>query len=200
MAATISRIHDAITTLFSHMNKIPFQKQHNNSKRKLLLNKTRVYSCKFTKSKAHIPNASNNSLSTTANLNIYNSKFISSFKCHANHLLKINIASAPQIQTLNSKLNSATNPENKVNNITMSAIESSQINPSESPQSSRVTFRTQSTPNTNTSTSINNTQTSSSPENRDIKLSREDILENNLNQLITKSFLAVLTSKDAVLK
>ena len=34
----------------------------------------------------------------------------------------------------------------------------------------------------------------------DIKLSREEIFENNLNHLFTKSFLAVLTSKDAVLK
>ena len=52
----------------------------------------------------------------------------------------------------------------------------------------------------NTSTSINNTQTSSSPENRDIELSREEISENNLNQLFAKSFLAVFTSKDDVLK
>ena len=81
----------------------------------------------------------------------------------------------------------------------MSANESAQINTSASPKTPRVTFRTQSTPNTNTSTSINNTQ-SSSPENRDIELSREEIFENNLNQLFTKSFLAVLTSKDAVLK
>ena len=82
----------------------------------------------------------------------------------------------------------------------MSANESSQINPSASPHIPRVTFRTQSTPNTSTSTNINNPQTSSSPENRDIELSREGILEKNLNQLFTKSFLAVLTSKDAVLR
>ena len=82
----------------------------------------------------------------------------------------------------------------------MSANESAQINPSTSSQIPRVTFRTQSTPNTNTSTIINNTQASSSPEHRDIELSREEIFENNLNQLFTKSFLAVLTNKDAVLK
>ena len=71
---------------------------------------------------------------------------------------------------------------------------------SASPQTPRVTFRTQSTPNTNISTSINNTQTSSSPENRDIEHSREEIFESNLNQLFKKTFLAVPTSKDAVLK
>ena len=165
MVATISRIRDAITTLFSPSNKIPFQKQHNTSKRKLLVNKTRVCSCKFIKINAHIPNASNNSLTTTAKLNNFNSKFISRYNCHANHLLKINTASAPQIQPLNSKLNSATNPDNEVHHITMSANESSQINPSASPQTPQVSFRTQSTPNTNTSTSINNNQTSSSPRN-----------------------------------
>ena len=82
----------------------------------------------------------------------------------------------------------------------MSANESTQINPSNSPQTPRVTFRAKSTPNTNTSTSINNAWASSSPEHRDIELSREEIFENNLNQLFTKSFLAVLTSKDTVLK
>ena len=82
----------------------------------------------------------------------------------------------------------------------MSANESAQNNPSTSPQTPRVTFRAESTPNTSTSASINNTQASSSPEHRDIELSREEIFENNLNQLFTKSFLAVLTSKDAVLK
>ena len=82
----------------------------------------------------------------------------------------------------------------------MSTNESSQINPSASLQTPRVPFRTQSTPNTNTSTSVNNTQTSLAPENRDTEISREEIFENNLNQLFKKSFLAVLTSKDAVLK
>ena len=200
MVATISRIRNAITTLFSHSNKIPFQKQHNTSKRQLQVNKTRVYSCKIAKSSGHTPNASNNSLTTTAKVNNYNPKFISSFNCHANHLLKINTAPAPQIQSQNSKFNSATNPDKKITQIAMSANDFSQINPSFSPQTPRETFRNQSTPNTNTSTNINKTQTSSSPENWNIELSREEMFENNLNHLFTKSFLAVLTSKDAVLK
>ena len=66
--------------------------------------------------------------------------------------------------------------------------------------SHRVTFRTHSTPIATTSTSHSNTQASSPPENLDIELSREENFENNLNQLFTKSFLAVLTNEDAVLK
>ena len=171
MVATISRIRDAITTLFRHSNETQFQKQHNTSQFQLQVNKTRVPSWKIAKSSAHTLNASNNSLTTTAKVNNYNLKFISSFNCHENYLLKINSAPALQIQSQNSKFNSATNPDTKVNHIAMYANESSQINTSASPQTPRVTFRTQSTPNTKTSTSINNTQTSSSPENRDIELS-----------------------------
>ena len=81
MVATISRIRDAITTLFIKSNKISFQKHHNTCERKLPVNKTRVHSCKFTKGNAHIPNASNNSLTTKAKVNNYNSEFISSFNC-----------------------------------------------------------------------------------------------------------------------
>ena len=200
MLVTISRIRDAITTLFCHSNKIPFQKQHHTSKSQFQVNKTRVQPCKIAKSSAHTSNASNNSLTTLAKVNNYNPKFISNFNCHANHLLNINTVPAPQIKSQNLKLNSATNPSNNVNHITMSANESAQINPSTSPQTPRVTFRAQSTPNSNTSASINNTQDSSSPEHRDIEISREESFEINLNQLFTKSFFAVLTSEDAVLK
>ena len=48
-----------------------------------------------------------------------------------------------------------------------------------------MTFRTQSTPITTTSAGPSNTQASSSPEDYDIELSREEIFENNLNQLFT---------------
>ena len=200
MVATISRIRDAITTIFSHSNKIPFQKQHHTSKCQLQANKTGVHSCKVSKSSAHTPNASNNSLTTIAKVKNYNPKFISSFYCHANHLLKINTAPAPRIESQNLKLNSATTPNINVNNTSMSANESAQINPSTSPQTPRVALRTKSTPNTNISASINNNQASPSPEHRDIELPREKIFEHNSNQLFIKSFLAVLTSKDAVLK
>ena len=105
MVATISRIRDAITTLFSHSNKIPLQKHHHTSKSQLQVNKTRVQSCKIAKSSAHTPKASNNSLTTLAKLNNYNPKFISNFNCHADHLLKYNTVPAPRIQSQNLKLN-----------------------------------------------------------------------------------------------
>ena len=140
MVATISRIRDAITTTFSNSNQIPFQKQHNTSKRKLLVGKTRVHPRKFIKNDAHIPNSSNNSF-TTAKVNNYNSKFISSFNCHANHLLKINTVSAPQIKITNSKLHSVNNSDNKINHVTMSTNESPRTNPPPSPQIPRIHFK-----------------------------------------------------------
>ena len=193
-------MRDAITTLFINSNQIPYQRQHNNSKCKLLVNKTRVHSHKFPKHDAHIPHSSNDSFTTKAKVSNYNSKFISSFNCHANHLLQIHTVSGPQIQITNSKLSSVNNFDNKINHIIMSAKESPRTHPPTSPQTPRLPFQTHSTPNTNASTSVNNPQTSSSPETRDIELSWEEIFENNLNQLFTKSFLAVLTTKDAVLK
>ena len=176
MVATISRIRDAITSLFSHSNKIPFHKRPINSKNKLQVNQTRVHSCKPAKINPHNSNASNN-------------------------LLQNNTAPASQIQSKYFNCNLTAKLENKINHITMSANGSSQTNPTTPPHTPRVTFRTQSTPITTTSANPNhNTQASSSPETQDIELSREEVFESNLNQLFTKSFLAVLTSKDAVLK
>ena len=199
MVATISRIRDAITSFFCYPQKIPFHKQHTTSKRKLQVNTPRVHSCKPAKSSTHISNASNNSFTTRAKVNNYNSKFISAFNCRANHLLQNNTAPAVQIHSQNFNCNSITNPDQQIHHITMSANESPQNSPTASPQTPRVTFLTHSTPIATTSTSHSNTQ-ASSPDNQDIVLSREEVFENNLNQLFTKSFLAVLTSKDAVLK
>ena len=200
MVATISRIRDAITSLFKHSKKIPLHKWHHISKSQLQVNKTRVHSCKPAKSSTHTSNASNNLLTTRAQVNNYNSKFISHFNCHANQLLKSNTALASRIQSQNLSCISTTNLKQQIQYITMSANEASQNNPPVSPQTPRVTFRTQSTTITTTSAGPSNPQASSSPEDYDIELSREEIFENNLNQLFTKSFLAVLTSKDAVLK
>ena len=201
MVATISRIRDKITSFFRHSNKIPFNKPQTTSKYKLQVDKTRVHSCKLAKSSTHNSNASNNSFTTRAKVNNYNSKFIAAFDCHANQLIKTNTALASQIHSPNFNCNFTATPEQKVHHITMSTNESSQNSPTASPQTPRVTFRSLSTSIATTSTSNNNnTQASSSTENRDIELSREEIFENNLNQLFTKSFLAVLTSKDAVTK
>ena len=200
MVATISYIRDAITSFLCHSYKIPIHKRYTTKTHKLQVNKTRVHFCELAKSSSHISNASNNSFTTRAKVKNYNSKFISAFNCHANHLLKNNTALAAKIHSPNLNCNSTANSDRKIHHITMSTNESSQNSPSASPQTPRVLFRTHSTPIATTSTSHNNTQASSSPKNRDIELSREEIFENNLNQLFTKSFLAVLTSKDAVLK
>ena len=199
MVAIISRIRDAITSLFSNSNKIPFHKRHINNKYKLQVNKTRVHSCKPAKSSTHNSNASNNSFTTQARANNYNQKLISRFNCHANHLHKSDTTLASRIQSQNSNFHLIANSKQQILHIRISANEA-QSNPPTSPQTPRVTFRTQSTPISTTSAGPSNAQASSSPEENDIELSREEIFENNLNQLFTKSFLAVLTSKDAVLK
>ena len=97
MVATISRIRDAITSLFSHSNKIPFHKRPISGKNKLQVHKTRVHSCKPAKSNTHNSNASNNSFTTRAQVHNYNSEYISQFNCHANQLLQNNTAPASQI-------------------------------------------------------------------------------------------------------
>ena len=84
MVATISRIRDAITSLLSHSNKIPFHKRPINSKNKLQVNRTRVHSCKPAKINPHNSNASNNSFTTRAQVRNYNSACISQFSYHAN--------------------------------------------------------------------------------------------------------------------
>ena len=123
------RIRDAITSLFNHSNKIPFHKWHTSSKNKLQVNKTRVHSCKPPKSSTHNSNASNNSLTTRAQVNNYNSKFFSRFNCHANQLLKSDTALASRIQSQNFHCNSTANLKQKVQHITMSADEASQNTP-----------------------------------------------------------------------
>ena len=111
-------------------------------------------------------------------------------------MLKSDTILASRIQSQNLIANST----QQILHIKMPAKEAPQNNPPTSPQTPRVTFRTQSTAISSARTGPSNAQASSSPEEYDIELTREEIFENNLNQLFTKSFLAVLTSKDAVLK
>ena len=74
-------------------------------------------------------------------------------------------------------------------------LTSPRSNPQTPPTHSRVTF--QSTPNS----AVNSTHSSNDGQNSsDFELSKEEIFENNLTQLFTKGFLAVLISKDAVLR
>ena len=68
-------------------------------------------------------------------------------------------------------------------------------NPQTTPTQSRVTFHSTLNWAVNSTGSSNDGQTSPN-----FELSKEEVFENNLTQLFTKGFLAVLTSKDAVLK
>ena len=145
MVTTISRIRDANTSFFCHSHKIPFRKRYATNAHKLQVNKTRVHSCKLAKSSTHISNAPNSSFTTRAKVINYNSKFISAFNCHANHLLQNNTAFAAQIHSPNLNCNSTANPDRKIHHITMSTNESPQKSPTASPQTPRVTFRTHST-------------------------------------------------------
>ena len=129
MVATISRIRDAITSLFSHSNKIPFPKRHINNKYKLQANKTRVHTCKPAKSSTHNSNASNNSFTTQAQANNYNRKFISRFNCRAKHLLKSDTTLASRIQSQNSNCHLIANSQQQILYIRMSANKASQSNP-----------------------------------------------------------------------
>ena len=67
--------------------------------------------------------------------------------------------------------------------------------PQTPPTHSRVTF--QSTPNSAVNSTHSSNVGQSSP---NLEFSKEQVFENNLTQLFTEEFLAVLTSKDAVLK
>ena len=195
MVATISRILDAITSLFSHANKIPFPKRDITSNYKQQVHTTGVHFCKPAKISTNNSNASINPFIPRAQVNNYNSDFISNFNCRANQLLKSDTTLASRIQSQNSNCHVIANSTQQILHIKMSAKETPT-----STQTPRVTFRTQSTPISSTRAGPNSTQASSSPEEYDIELSREEVFEKNLNQLCTKSFLAVLTSKEAVLK
>ena len=142
MVATISRIRDASTSFSCHPHKIPFHKRHTITTQKLQVNKPRVHSCKPAKSSTHISNASKNSFTTRATVNNYNSKFISAFNCHANHLLQNNTAPTAQIHSQNLNCNSIAISDRKIHHITMSTNESPQNSPTASTQTPRVTLRT----------------------------------------------------------
>ena len=108
------------------------------------------------------------------------SDFFSALNRHTTQLLLKNTA------------NEAHSRQHKNSN--MSSSKSSPQTPP-TPATSRVTF--QSTPNS----AVNSTRSSNEgPFAPNLELSKEEVFENNLTQLFTKSFLAVLTSKDAVLK
>ena len=108
------------------------------------------------------------------------SNLLSALNRHTTQLLLKNTANAAHFQ--------------QQKNSTMSSSKSNpQIPPT--PGTSSVTF--QSTPN---SAANSNRSSNEGPASPNLELSKEEIFENNLTQLFTKGFRAVLTSKDAILK
>ena len=92
----------------------------------------------------------------------------------------------------NSELNTNTT---HIHSISSKNMISPRSNPQTPPTHSRVTF--QSTPNSVVNTTRSSNDGQNSP---NLNMSKEEIFEINLTQLFTKRFLAVLTSKVAVLK
>ena len=102
-----------------------------------------------------------------------------------------NISNSTQITT-HSEIHTSASHIHTISTHTMSSLTS---NPQTPPTHSRVTF--QSTPNSAVNTTRSSNEGQNSP---NLDLSKEEVFENNLTQLFTKGFSAVLTSKDAVLK
>ena len=176
----ITRIHDAIAAIYVNTTQQTCQSQH-------FLSVNHTHSTRA--SNLHSTNYSN---------------MLSAINRNTTQLLLENSANAAQIHS-NSNSNSYSRqiqPLVKVNANSTHIHSISQLNmtsPKSNPQTpsthSRFTF--QSTPDSaaNSTKSSNEAQNSSN-----LELSKEEVFENNLTQLFTKGFLAVLTSKDAVLK
>ena len=177
--ATVTRIRDAIAAIYVNTTPRTCQSQHFNSV-------PHTYS-----TRASHPRLTNNS------------QLLSAFNRKTTRLLLENSANAH-----NSNLSLSTSNTKPVQiqshfscpsytsyilSISNHKMSSSAYNPQTPPTHSRVTF--QSTPNSNITRSSKDGQTSPN-----LELSKEEVFENNLTQLFTKGFLAVLTSKDAVLK
>ena len=127
-------------------------------------------------------NSVNHTHSTRASIaqQTNHSNLLSALNLRTNQLYLSHSANAAQIQTFN---NSSMRTSNTFH----------QTPPA--PTASGVTF--QSTPNA----AVNSSRSSNEcPVSLNLELSKEEVFENNLTQLFTKGFLAVLTSKDAVLK
>ena len=178
--ATITRIRDAIAAIYVNTTQQNCQSQHFNS-----VNYTHS-------TRASHPHSTNYSNLLSAN------------NRNTTQLLLQNSAKAAQIQqiinsnSISSQLhfNSELIPNTThIHSISTKTMSSPKSNPQTPPTHSRVTF--QSTPNSAVNTTRSSNEGQKSP---NLDLSKEEVFENNLTQLFTKGFLAVLTSKDAVLK
>ena len=176
--ATITRIRDAIVAIYVNTTPQTCQSQHFNS----------------------VPHTNSTRASHPRLTN--NSQLLSAINRNTTQLLLEYSANAPQFQSLSTSNTKPVQIQSHFNcpsytshilSISNHKMSSSASNPQTPPTHSRVTF--QSTPNSNTTRSSNDGKTSPN-----LELSKEEVFENNLTQLFTKGFLAVLTSKDAVLK
>ena len=176
--ATITRICDAIAAIYVNTTPQTCQSQHFNS----------------------VPPTNSTHASHPRLTN--NSQLLSAINRNTTQLLLENSANAAQFQSLSTSNTKPVQIQSHFNcpsytshilSISNHKMSSSASNPQTPPTHSRVTF--QSTSNSNTTRSSNDGQTSPN-----LELSKEEVFENNLTQLFTKGFLAVLSSKDAVLK
>ena len=178
--ATITRIRDAIAAIFVNTTPQNCQSQHFNSV-----------------THTHSTRASHPRLTNYSNL-------LFALNRSTNKLLLENSANAAPFQSSSINTSNSTSIPTRseipthashIHTISPNTMSNITSNPQTPPTHSRVTF--QSTPNSAVNTTRSSNEGQNSP---NLDLSKEEFFENNLTQLFTKGFLAVLTSKDAVLK
>ena len=178
--ATFTRIRDALAAIYVNTTQQNRQSQHFNS-----VNHTHS-------TRASHPHSTN-----------YSNLF-SAINRNTTQLLLDNSANAAQIRFNSNLLTNSTqfqphsNLQTNISQIPSNSntiMSSPRSNLQTPPTHSRLTF--QSTPNS----AVKSTHSSNDGQNSsNLELSKEQVFENNLTQLFTKGLLALLTSKDAVLK
>ena len=178
--ATITRIRDAIAAIYVNTTPQNCQSQHFNSVTHT--HSTRASHLRLTNYSNFLSALNRN----TTQLLLENSANAAPFQFSSN-----NNSNTTQIPT-HSEIPTNSSHIHTISTHTMSSLTS---NPQTPPTYSRVTF--QSAPNSALNPTISSNEGQNLP---NLDLSKEEVFENNLTQLFTKGFLAVLTSKDAVLK
>ena len=178
--ATIIRIRDDIAAIFVNTTPQNCQSQHFNSV-----------------THTHSTRASHPRLTNYSNL-------LSALNRNTNKLL---LEKSANLAPFQSSSNNTSNPTpiptrseipthaSHIHTISTNTMSNITSNPQTPPTHSQVTFR--STRNSAVKTTRSSNEGQNSP---NLDLSKEEVFENNLTQLFTKGFLAVLTSKDTVHK
>ena len=122
---------------------------------------------------------------------INHSQWLSALNRHTTQLPLDNTANSAQIRSNCNLIPNTLQIHSNLNSI----MSSQKSNPQTPPTHSRVTF--QSTPNSAVNSTRSSNDGQSSPY---LEHSKEKVFENSLTQLFNKRYLAVLNSKDAVLK